>query len=74
MQEEMQQKDEKQEYQYFDMNAIKAKLEFSKENWEEGSRLIDSQFVLLDIMTVWKKWWRRSMQWQRTKKESFRLC
>ncbi len=37
MQEEIQQKDEKQEYQYFDLNAIKEKLEFSKENWEEGS-------------------------------------
>ena len=48
MQEEMQQKDEKQEYQYFDMNAIKEKLEFSKENWEEGSRLLDSQFVVIE--------------------------
>ena len=48
MQEEIQQKDEKQEYQYFDLNAIKEKLEFSKENWEEGSRLLDSQFVVIE--------------------------
>ena len=48
MQEEIQQKDEKQEYQYFDLNAIKEKLEFSKENWEEGSRLLDSRFVVIE--------------------------
>ena len=38
MQEEIQQKDEKQEYQYFDLNAIKEKLEFSKENWQSSLR------------------------------------
>ena len=48
MQEEIQQKDEKQEYQYFDLNAIKEKKQWRKENgytWHERNDMVICDLV-----------------------------
>ncbi len=48
MQEKIQQKAEKKDYQYFDINAIRKELNISKENMQEGARLFHSESVILE--------------------------